>query len=63
MTENDRACLWTWERLMDNSVIYGAGWDFEPDNSGPDSTSWMHKDKWFMSCLAVLDIKELLCLN
>ena len=53
----------TLEDLLESSEPYCVDYDFEPDNSGPDSTSWTHKEKWFMSCLAVLDLKELLCLN
>ena len=53
----------TLEDLLETSEPYCVDHDFDPEHTGPDAASWTHKEKWFMSCLAVLDLKELLCLN
>lgn len=49
---------------MTNSVIYGASWDFEPDNAYlMEERAWTYSEKWFMSYIALADMEYMLCLN
>lgn len=55
---------WCYEELMTNSVIYGASWDFEPDDTYLlEDKSWTYKEKWFSSLVAIQDMEYMLCLN
>lgn len=55
---------WCYEELMTNSVIYGASWDFDPDNAYlMEERAWTHNEKWFMSYIALADLEYMLCLN
>ena len=51
---------WCYEELMSNSVIYGASWDFEPDNAYlNEERAWTYKEKWYSSLVAITDLQEM----
>lgn len=53
----------TYAEFIDSTEIYCADYDFEPVNAPVEKIAWTHNEKWFMSGLAVDDVKELVCLN